>query len=109
MDKRWKLSNSGYCPRTTACAPFAFVGRNHPGGRWRLNGVLQHGDGLMQVEDMQTALDERGNQVTTLQQKLDAREQELNDLKRKNDRFREWLHVVDRRLQGALKAAGIFD
>ena len=41
---------------------------------------------------MQTALDERGNQVTTLQQKLDASEKKLNDLKRKHDKVLEEIH-----------------
>ena len=52
---------------------------------------MQHGDGLLQVGDLQTALDERGNQVTTLQQKLDASEKELNRLKRKNDEFNDFI------------------
>ena len=39
----------------------------------------------MQVKDMKTALDERGDQVNTLQQKLDASEKEVNKLKRKRD------------------------
>ena len=53
---------------------------------------MRHGDGLTQVEAMQTALDERGNQVTTLQQKLDASEKKLNDLKRKHDKVLEEIH-----------------
>ena len=53
---------------------------------------MQHGDGLMQVKDMKTALDERqtkldasGDQVNTLKQKLDASEKEVNKLKRRRD------------------------
>jgi hypothetical protein len=84
-EKQIRALEQQACAPLDPSTPFAFQCRNPRGGRWRLNGVLRHGDALLQVEDMQTALDERANQVSTLQQQLDASEQEVNHLKRKND------------------------
>jgi hypothetical protein len=82
-EKQIRALEQQACGPLDPSTPFAFQCRNPRGGRWRLNGVLRHGDGLSQVGDLQTALDDRDDQVTTLQQQLHASEKELNDLKRK--------------------------